>query len=151
MIVTTNSIDIARPLEEVFEFLTEPQNYLLWQAGLISITATQGLEVGSRLSFQSVALGRGFEVEAKISANNHRDKIEAVSARGQFTFTSKYTLKEIPGGTRVRFSNRIDTHGIFHLAAGILQSMGEAKYRADLEQLKIVLEGNVVLTPAPAE
>ena len=148
MISTTNSIDISRSLPEVFDFLQKPENYLLWQSGLFSITASNGTEPGSILTFQSVAMGRGFEVEAKITTNNHRDKIEAVSNRGSFTFTSKYDLKAIPGGTRLRFTNRIDTHGIFHLAAGVLQSMGEVKSKADLEQLKIMLEGQVALSPA---
>lgn len=140
MVVISHSANIIRPLPEVWEFLTVPENYLLWQSGLISASATNGTEVGSRITFQTVALGRGFEVEAAVKVNNHRDKLEAVSTRGNFTFTVKFGLKEIPGGTRVSYSSRIDTHGIFQLAVGPLQSMNEVRQRADMEKLKILLE-----------
>jgi carbon monoxide dehydrogenase subunit G len=143
MVITSHNIDIAKPLPEVFSFLSDPQNYLLWQSGVISIDATDGMNEDSIITFTSMGLGRKFDLGAKVTLNNGHNHIEAVSTRGPLTFTSKYILEEIDGGTRLHLSNDIRTHGIFQLASGVLQSMGETKYQADLQQLKIVLERNV--------
>ena len=143
MVITSHTIDIAKPLPEVFSFLNDPPNFLLWQSSLVEVAATDGMNEGSLITFTSVGLGRKFELEAKVTANNGRDRIEAVSARGPLTFESKYFLAETDDGTRVHLSNDIRTHGIFNLARDVLQSIGENKYQADLERLKIVLEKDV--------
>ena len=143
MVITSHTIEIAKPLPEVFAFLNDPQNYQLWQSNLVEIQATNGMNEGSVITFTSMGLGRKFDLEAHITVNNGRDRIEATSTRGPLTFESKYFLEDAGDGTRVHLSSDIRTHGIFNLASGVLQSMGESKQQADLKQLKIVLENDV--------
>lgn len=146
MVTTSHSVTVDLPKAEVFAFLSDPQKYLLWQSDVVKIEATKGMQEGSVITFTSVGLGRTFELEAKITENNGTDHIEAVSTRGPLTFISKYDLIATDGGTQVHLFNDIRTHGIFNLAAGVLQSIGETKYQADLQRLKIVLENKVQLS-----
>ena len=143
MVTTSHVIDIEREPAEVFAFLQDPRNYMLWQSNLVDVSATDGMNVGSVISFISMGLGRRFELKAQVTANNGKDEFEAVSSQGPITFVSKFNLQPTEKGTRLHQFSDIRTHGIFNLASNVLQSMGDTKTKSDLEQLKIVLENHM--------
>jgi len=116
------------------------ENWLLWQSGISNVTTTDGVREGSQVKLTSVVMGHEFELKAVITHNDGRSTFAAVSNRGPITFETWYTLTDIEGGTRVNFTNHINAHGVFRLAEGVLQSVSEAQYEADLRRLKTILE-----------
>jgi carbon monoxide dehydrogenase subunit G len=140
MVDTKHAVDVKRTPKEVWDFLMNPQNYRLWQGGLINIEASDGMNTGSQIVFTSTGLGSQFNLAAEVTANNGKDNFELVSVRGPLTFTSRYQLEEIAGGTRLHVENHIQTHGVFNLASSALQTIGDIRNKADLQQLKTVLE-----------
>ena len=140
MVASTNTIEISRPLHEVYGFLMDVSNYLLWTGGLLKLEATDGMNVGSRLSFHSHGLGKTLELAAMVTANNGKSEFEVASVRGPVKFESRYILTAVGGGTHLTLQNRIDTNTVFRLAEPLLQSIGESKYDTDLRSLKAVLE-----------
>ena len=58
------SVDIARPLEEVFAFVANPANDARWGSNLVEITQVSPgpLGVGARFCYKAHFAGRRFEL-----------------------------------------------------------------------------------------
>lgn len=141
MITSRLSIAIQRPLAEVYDFLMEPKNYLLWMSGVKRIEATDGMTIGSLLTFIASGLGRTIKSQAIVTANDGRSMLQAVSRQGPLTFDSRYQLVARDATTtELTLINTIETGTLFRLAESALQSISDARYGADLETLRQLLE-----------
>jgi hypothetical protein len=143
MVTNRLAIDIARPMNEVFAYLMVPENYLVWQSGVLSIETTNGMNTGSKVSFVSVGLGQRHSIEALVVENDSVSSFTVVARQGPITFESSYRLLPVDGGTRLELHNRIETGVVFRLAESALQSIGDSKYETDLKSLKAILESTV--------
>jgi ligand-binding SRPBCC domain-containing protein len=140
MVSTSLKIDINRPLPTVYRFLMKLDNYLLWQAGLVNVEATNGLTVGSRIAFVSMGMGKRFTLKATVKRNDGHSSFTVVSNRGPLTFESTYHLQEETNGTRLQLITNIDPGVAFKLAESVLQSISDSRYEGDLQALKAILE-----------
>jgi carbon monoxide dehydrogenase subunit G len=140
MVTTSLKVDINRPVPEVYQFLMKLDNYLLWQAGLVDIKATDGMATGSVISFTSIGLGKRFTLKAQVKENDGQSSFTVVSSRGPIAFESTYRLEEHGNGTRVELRNNINTGGVFKLAESTLQSISNGRYESDLNVLKAILD-----------
>lgn len=140
MVTFSNSIVIRRPLAEVWDFLMRLENYPLWQAGVLSVSGSDGTRLGSRLAVETFNLGRKLKLNAIVTENDGVGRYTAKSVQGPLTFISTYRLEPVEGGTQLDFICEIDTHAVFNLAAPALEAVGRAKNEADLASLKILLE-----------
>jgi len=141
MVSFAQSIEVSRPIKEVFDFLDNPVNYMLWQANVADIATTNGMRKDSVIHFIQTGMGKHLKLSAKVTANNGHDMIAASSNTGPITFTSTYQLRALgPEKTELTLNNQIDTGSIFSLAAPVLQHLAEVRYDADLKTLKAILE-----------
>jgi hypothetical protein len=140
------SVVIQRPPEIVWAFLMDISTAALWQTGVMNVTASRGMDVGSIITFTSVGLGREFQLSATVTENNGSTRFSAMNNRGAIWFTSTYELESVPEGTRVWLKHILDVHVAFKLAEPVLQSMAESRYEADLANLKILLESDQLST-----
>ena len=140
MVSSELHVDISRPKRDVWAFMTKVENVTLWWSGILKVATTNGMLEGSQLSLTTLNMGREFDFTAVITDNDGGSTLAAESQQGPITFETRYTLEDIEGGTRVHFSNHINTHAVFHLAEGVLQEVSDARYKADLVRLKHVLE-----------
>lgn len=147
MVSSEMHIEISRPIADVWGFMTKIANLTLWQSGVARVSATDEMRVGSILNLSTIALGREFELVATVTDNDGKSTFAAQSIQGPITFKTRYTLSDFEGGTRVLFSNHINTHALFRLAEGALKSVSDIQYEADLATLKGLLERVV----APSE
>jgi hypothetical protein len=97
------SMDIARPLEEVFAFVANSANDALWGSNLVEVTKVSPgpLGVGSRFRYKVRFAGREFELVREITEYepNRRHAVKTIS--GPLRFGGVRTFEAIPGGTRV--------------------------------------------------
>jgi uncharacterized protein YndB with AHSA1/START domain len=145
----TSSIVIERPIDEVFTFVTDARNNLLWQSnsGLTAIQQQPDgpVGVGTRIVETREILGHASENRSEVTGYepNRRYVRSQIAgsgpiARGEFTF------EPVPGGTRwvivldFQADDPIEA-GEASLAAGLRQSI-----ETDMAVAKALLERRVV-------
>jgi uncharacterized membrane protein len=141
------SIKINRPVEEVFSYASNPENFPEWVATVIEVRqdAPRGggpLRVGERFTAMQQALGRRFEAPFEVTDYEPNRRYAYRSTEGHpvpvtMTFTYQSVSSE---GTR--FSSRIEGEpgGFFGLVGPMLEKVLRRQMRTNLETLKDLLE-----------
>jgi uncharacterized membrane protein len=132
---------IERPVEEVWDYVHDPANDPVWQSTLLETKeAGHPLAVGSRLVEVRRFLGKRIETEYEVTElePHTRSAIRALS--GPIPFVGSYEFEPANGATRFTMSVELDGHGFFKLAEPVFARMVGREMRANIEQLKDVLE-----------
>jgi uncharacterized membrane protein len=136
------SVEINRPLEEVYEYVANPENLPEWTGTVIETRkGTLGpLLEGSTFTSVGKFLGRRvespFEVIAHESPRLHSHK----STGGPLPMEWTLTFEEVAGGTRYTQVAEGEPGGFFGLVGPLLERVGRRQLRTDLENLKDLLE-----------
>ena len=147
----TYSIEIDGAVEDVFEYMTEPEQIQRWVGGLVEMEALTngGSQVGAKSRQVFLEHGRRIEVmeEVLVFEPNRRVKIKAVT--DGFWLTAEYVLEAVNGGTR------IDYEAETHLESWLMKLMGPLVHRSsrqkvveDFGRLKGLVEGKVMTSAA---
>ena len=140
------SVVINRPVEEVFEFVTNPKNDLLWQSGVLESEQTSEgpMRVGTTVRSVSQFLGRRMEGTGEVTEYEPNRKIKTKGTSGPMTVEASYTFEPVEGGTRVSFVGEGETGGLvkrlFGLADSIVVRMAQRGMETDFANLKDILE-----------
>jgi uncharacterized membrane protein len=136
------SVQINRPLDEVYEFVANPENLPEWTGTVIETRKeTPGpLLEGSTFITVGKFLGRRvespFEVTAHESPRVHSHK----STGGPLPTEWTLTFEEVAGGTRYTQVAEGEPGGFFGLVGPLLERVGRRQLRTDLENLRDLLE-----------
>jgi uncharacterized protein YndB with AHSA1/START domain len=139
-------IVIARPPEQVFEFVTAPENDRLWSSTAVErqLESDRPIEVGTRIRAVDKFLGRRIESTFEITEHEpyHRSAITFVS--GPVRAVGSYTLEPSNGGTRFHWLLEAPA-GLGGLYLGrvtdpLVTWIFRRRLRRDLRRLKAVLE-----------
>jgi carbon monoxide dehydrogenase subunit G len=138
--VVEETVVIARPPQEVFDFLSKFENIAVYDS---SVTASEQigdgtLGVGSRGRGTSKIMGRQFDWTAEITEFDPPRRMVSRSVEGKLDFTITLTLEPADGGTRL--TQRIDAEsglgGVFGKLADSLVVRAQGRtVRANLETL----------------
>jgi ligand-binding SRPBCC domain-containing protein len=137
------SIEINRPLREVFNYVSDVANYPEWMADALEVVKdTAGPpQQGDRFTLAIKSVGRRFETpyERTSYEANRRYTDRAVGGpvpnqRWDCAF------QEVAGGTRLRRAVEAEMSGILKLLEPIQKRSAERGLRRDLQTLKDVLE-----------
>lgn len=136
------SIVINRPVEEVFEFVTNPENEPLYRSGLLEseITSEGPYGVGTTTREVSQFLGRRIETTAIITEYEPNRKIALKTTSGPIPFNLSQTFEPVGGGTKVTTALEGEVGGFFKLAEPVVVRMGKRQAEAELANLKDLLE-----------
>jgi len=140
------SVVINRPVEEVFEFVTNPKNDLVWQTGILESEQTSEgpMGVGTTLRSVSQFLGRRMEGTGEVIEYKANKKITTKGASAPMSVEVSYTFEPVEGGTRLSFVGEGETGGfvkrLFGLADSILFRMAQRGMETDFANLKDILE-----------
>jgi carbon monoxide dehydrogenase subunit G len=101
MSTVDSSIQINRPVEAVFAFLSNLENQKLIQPGITAVTLNGPFAVGSRYVLQGQVMGRNFSTENEIVALEPDKKlsIKTLAPPPASPVTNTYTLSPSGGGT----------------------------------------------------
>ncbi|MGW0173255.1 SRPBCC family protein [Rhodococcus sp. NPDC003322] len=140
---TDESIDINRPLPEVFEFLSNPENVLVWNSNLGNYELVSGApdEVGAVSSFSVKVAGVRLEITEELSAYEANKRIAFRSKESKIGYTRELDFAAADGGTRVSFRMEAEGGtGLFKFADPIVQKLYGHDVRGSLQNAKTILE-----------
>jgi uncharacterized protein YndB with AHSA1/START domain len=135
------SVEIQRPPEEVFAFLTDPAGYPRWQPSLVSVQphSPGPLELGSRATEVRRFLGR--ELETTWTCVEHRPctRSSIECSDGPVPFRGTFELEPSPGGTS--FTWTVETRGAAARLGGPVAGLATRReLAANAGRLKELLE-----------
>ena len=140
MPVVEESVVIARPPEEVFDYLAQADNLPVWDSSIV-----QAEQVGTRWRGASKILGRRFEWTTELTEFDRPRRSSSRSIEGKLQFTVTLLLAPADDGTR--FTYRVDAAsglgGVFGRLADPFVERAQARtVRANLETLAELLAKN---------
>lgn len=137
------SVEINRPVEEVFSYVANPQNLPEW-SGIVLEVRKEGqgpLQEGARFTSVAKFLGRGFETPFEVVSYEPPRRSSHRSTGGPMPQEWTRTFEETArGGTRLTQVVEGEPGGFFRLAGLLLERAGRRQFRTDLENLKDLLE-----------
>jgi uncharacterized membrane protein len=138
-----HSVVIHRPVEEVFTFVTDPNNDSLWQSTTLETEQTSEgpVDVGTTLRSTAKFLGRRIEMTMEVTENDppHRQCLRITS--GPIPGDGCYLFEATDGGS-TRFTQTLEAEvgGFFRLAEPLVGRAISRQTEADMATLKDLLE-----------
>ncbi|HEX9038527.1 MAG TPA: SRPBCC family protein [Ktedonobacterales bacterium] len=140
------SIVINRPVEEVFAFVGNPENYPKWFSGSREVKITSAGPIGVGTTFRTVIslLGRRIEGDIEFTEYEPNRSFTEKTTSGPFPVESRVTFERVEGGTRITDTQLAEPGGFFKLAEPLLARLIKRQIEADLANLKDLLEAHAV-------
>jgi ligand-binding SRPBCC domain-containing protein len=150
MPVFEDSVFIACPLQNVFDFMVESGNLAVWDASVVKAekVGAEPVGLGTRTRGTSKIMGRHLDWATEATEFEPPTRITYTSVEGQISFVVTNLLEPVEGGTRLTY--RVDTGsglgGLFgRLAEPFIEKAQARTLRANLE----TLAGLLVEYPQP--
>ena len=138
-----HSIEIERPVEEVFDFISRPENFPLWQESLLEIRreAEGPLRVGSEVTEVRSFMGRKMETTWTCTEHEPCERSSIEEDEGLVPFKGTFELEALGGSTL--FTWTVETPGPrgIKVPGAIVGRMVRRQLAVDSERLKELLEG----------
>lgn len=143
MITTARSIEIERPAEAVFDFVTDFPKNPTWQRGMQSCrwTSEPPLQVGSTYEQHARFLGKDLYQSFAVVELDPGRRIKFTSTSGSFPITVTRTVDAV-GESRARFTEAVegDARGFYRIATPLLGWLVRRAIARDFPVLKRILE-----------
>jgi uncharacterized membrane protein len=133
---------IDRPVQDVFDFLSNPLNLPKWQTMIAKIDpVTPGpVQVGSKFNVHSEMLGRKIDGVMDITEYEPPARFGFRNVAGPMQVHATAILKTVGTGTKVTLNAQGEPGGMFKLAEGVLAKQVKSQMEENLKRLKSVLE-----------
>jgi carbon monoxide dehydrogenase subunit G len=128
------TIEIDRPPEDVFAYLSDPSNLPAWQSGVRSAK----LRDDGRIEESRSLLGRELHTTLEIVEREEPRLFTLRALDGPVRFSVRHELEPSGGGTLLTVTAEGDVPSF---AGGLLTRRVEKQFRKDFERLKQILEG----------
>ena len=142
MFTRSVAVEIARPLDEVFAFVSDARNRPSWDESVDSeeLTSPEPIGVGSTVRTRMRSMGRDYEIDWEIAEHEPpaRQRIESTS--GPFSTTLAYELAGDGDRTSLRFSVTGRPTGALRLMQPLIARTTQRNLDAGFARLKEVLE-----------
>jgi carbon monoxide dehydrogenase subunit G len=134
------TVEIARPPEDVFSYLTDVSNLPEWQSSASSAEADEPLREGSRIRERRRFMGRDVKTELEVTAYEPPRRFDVKSRGGPVSYGIHHALEPAATGTRLQVKVDAKIGGMMRFAAKGPLKAAEREFRADFERLKQILE-----------
>ena len=150
LIVSTkvkHTLVIKRPVEEIFAFLTVPENMPKWADSVKESVQTSEGEpnVGTTCHVVSKAMGMTVNQDFVVTEHEANRLYSVKTTSGPFPMKMAYTLEPVEDGTRVHVESEADLKGVISVAGPILNRLGQKKLEEDHKNLKKLLESGIAV------
>ncbi len=142
MVEFEHRVFINRPLEEVFDFVSNPENDSQWIGPVESAWfASDGpVGAGSIVSSKAKFMGRSMESDSEVTVWDPPTKFGMKSAGGPVPYEQTITFTPKENGTQMDVRGHADIGGFFKLAEGLVGKQLNKQMKNDLNTLKSLLE-----------
>jgi carbon monoxide dehydrogenase subunit G len=136
------SVEIAKPVHEVWEYLIEPENVPEWQASAAAShqISDGAMGVGTHLQDERRFLGRRARSEVEVTEFEPETLFTLHGISGPVRFTVRHRLEPTATGTRLQIDAEADPGGISRLMRPVVERAAAHELRKDFDRLKEKLE-----------
>ena len=136
------SVLINRPVEEVFDYVVDPNKTAQWAGPVVEAKQTSAGPVGLGTTSARVTqfLGRTMEATYEITEFETNRLYADRTTSGPVPIGARIQFVPVEGGTQVTIQGELDAGGFFKLAEPILARMAKRQVATDVETLKDLLE-----------
>ena len=136
------AVQVARPPEEAFAWLSDFEKAPLWQSGVVEaqFTSEPPLRVGSTYTQRSRFLGKDIVFNFEIIGYEPGRRVEFKTVSGTFPVHIERWVEPAASGAIVHALIRGDASGLYKLASPLLDRMTQRQIEGDYRRLKQVLE-----------
>jgi uncharacterized protein YndB with AHSA1/START domain len=136
------SIWIARPAEDVFNYVADPENVALWAGPVLEAKKTSPgpTGVGTTSTRKSQLLGRTMESNYEITAFEPGQLYGDKTTSGPVNIEARIKFDEDNGGTDVTIEGDIEAGSFFKLAEPVMARVVGRQPETDAQTLKDLLE-----------
>jgi len=136
------SIEIHRPLQEVFNYVSDVGNYPEWMAHALEVLKdTPGPQQSDRFIVAIKSVGRRFETPYERTSYEANRRYTDRAVGGPIPNQQwDCTFQEVPGGTRLTRAVDAEPGGLLKLLEPLQKRAVRRQLRKDLQTLKDVLE-----------
>lgn len=137
MITVEKTVQINKPVEDVFAYTTNVDNTTKWQEGVESIEVEGDPNtVGGKYTELRKFLGRDMRTTLEITAYESNAKWGAKALDGPVPYEVLASFESSNGGTKVTMHIEGEPSGFFKLAQGAVQKQLDKSMEEDLQRLK---------------
>ena len=137
------SIEINKPLEEVFNYVSDVGNFPQWTAHTLEVRKdTPGIpQQSDRFTVAIKSVGRRFETPYERTSYEANRRYTDRAVGGPIPDQRwEYAFREVPGGTRLTRAVDAEPGGLLRLLEPVQKRLVHRQLRKDLESLKDLLE-----------
>lgn len=138
------SVEIDRPVEEVFAYVSDVSNYSQWMAHVLEVrTHTPGPPRQSdRFVVAIKSVGRRFETPYERTSYEAERRYTDRAVGGPIPDQRWHSaFQEVPGGTRFTRAVDVESRGLMKLLEPLQKRAAERQLKKDLQTLKQLMEG----------
>lgn len=150
MINLEMSTMINRPVSQVFDFMSTPENDFQWQYGtLVSARISEGASQRGT-SFRSIGhlMGRRIQSTFEVTEYEPNRKYGFRSLSGPLRSYTSYTFEMDKGVTQIDISTQVNAINFFQVNQGVLEKGMKKQLKENLARLKDLLEAQQILPAA---
>jgi len=139
---------INRPVRQVFDFVSTPENDFQWQYGtLATARISEGIsDIGT--SFRSIGHLMGHRVQSTFAVTEYKPdrKYGFKSLSGPWQSQTTYTFEMDKDSTRIDISTQVTMINFFQVNQGVLEKNLKKQLEENMTTLREILEGTQILT-----
>lgn len=140
MISVEKSVQINKPVAEVFAYVTNYDHVTKWQGGVEAVEPEGDNAVGGKYTEVRKFLGREMKTTLEVTAFEQNAKWAAKALTGPVHYEATTTFQAVNGGTKIFTRVEAEPSGFFKVAQGAVQSQLDKSLEEDLQRLKEILE-----------
>jgi uncharacterized protein YndB with AHSA1/START domain len=143
--VIQDSVQVARPVEHVFAYATDPEHWPEWAGPVIKVKTPRPGPLTPGVEFTVIAklVGRQFETHSSVTDYEDNRLLAYRSTSGPVPSTFTWRFEPVGSMTRITQTVEADeerTSGFFKLAFPLVEAAYRRQMAADLATLKDLLE-----------
>ncbi len=142
MFTVTETIDVDRPVGEVFDFVTDGANRPRWDASVIEerLTSPPPVGVGSTVHTRMRAMGREVDFHWRVTEYEPGRRMSVASTSGIMATSSDLRFADANGVTRVTARIDGDPTGMMRFAEPMIAESVRTTLATSLARAKALLE-----------
>ena len=133
---------IYRPIKQVFDFISIPENDFQWQYGTLKSAQISAGAIRVGTFFRSIGHFMGHRIQGTFEVTEYEPnkKYGFKSLSGPLHSQTLYTFELAGGGTKVNISTQATATNLFQSDESILEKKLKKQLKENLELLKDILE-----------
>jgi polyketide cyclase/dehydrase/lipid transport protein len=133
---------VYRPIRQVFNFMTTPENDFQWQYGTLASAQVSDGQIGVGSIFRSIGhfMGRRIESTFEVTEYDPNRKYGFKTSSGPIQSETLYTFEMVGGSTRINISTHASPGDLFRMDDAIVEKKVKKQFKENLALLKGILE-----------